>query len=108
MKFNSFSAMLTIPSVLVALAMLTPVAIAQQQSMTIEELEQYIEEQKAALEEVKANREETEKKALEVREALEVQEARRTLVEEELEMLCKQQEELKPGSYEDCKSNKNN
>lgn len=81
---------------------------AQQKSMTIEELEQYIEEQKAALEEVIINRNETEKKALEVREALEEQDARRQLVEEELDMLCTEQEALKPGTYEECKAGKDN
>ena len=88
---------------MLTLSLATTVADAQQKSMTIQELEQYIQEQKVALEEVKANRDETEKKAQQVRAALAEQEARKALAEEELDMLCKVQEELIPGTYDDCK-----
>lgn len=78
---------------------------AQQKAMTIEELETYIGEQKAALDKVKANRDETEQKALEIQDALAEQDARRLAVEKELEALCNEQEELKPGSLDSCKQN---
>ena len=77
-------------------------AQAQQKELSVEELEKYIEEQKAALSEVEANREETEAKARKVRDALAEQDARRARVQEELETLCKEQEEIKPGTYDDC------
>jgi len=102
MKFNSACIKPLIISVCMSAAIVSELAGAQQKSMTIEELEQYIQEQKAALEEVIINRDETEKKALEVREALEEQDARRQLVEEELDMLCTEQEALKPGTYDEC------
>lgn len=111
MKSNSTSLNLlaaSAASAALALALLASVAGAQQKSMSAEELEQYILEQKAALEAVKSNRDETEKKSQEVRDALEEQEARRALVEEELDMLCKEQEELKAGTYDDCKASDSN
>jgi len=104
MKFISGSANLVGTSLLISVVLLASTAHAQQKSLTIEELEQYIQEQKATLEEVKANRDETEKKAQEVRDALEAQEARRVLLEEELDMLCTEQETLKPGTYDECKA----
>ena len=104
MKFISGSTNLALASAALTLSLLTTVVGAQQKSMTIEELEQYIEEQKATLAEVKANREDTQKKAQEVRDALEEQDARRALIEEELDILCKEQEELKPGTYDECKT----
>lgn len=84
--------------------LLMPGAVTAQQQMTVEELENYIAEQKAALEAVKSNRDETERKAQEVRETLAEQAERQAMVEEELEALCKEQEELKPGSYEQCRA----
>lgn len=83
---------------------LSGTATAQQKQLSVEELEKYISEQKEVLEEVRANRDETEKKADEVREALAEQEARKALVEEELDTLCQEQEELKPGSYDECRT----
>lgn len=79
-------------------------AMAQQKQLSVEELEKYIAEQKEVLEEVRANRDETAEKAEKVREALAEQEARKALVEEELDTLCKEQEELQPGSYDECRS----
>lgn len=87
-----------------ALSTLPMAAYAQQKELSVEELEKYIEEQKAALAEVEANRDETEAKAREARDALAEQEARRERVQEELELLCKEQEALKPGSYDECKA----
>jgi len=87
---------------IVAGSPMTVLAQAEQQEMSVEELEKYIEKQKAALAEVEANRDETESKAREVRDALAEQEARRERVREELEALCKEQDAIDPGSYEDC------
>ncbi len=105
---NSFAGIRNAGVLITALIVMTgtllaPVALQAQTQLTVEELEKYIEEQKAALDAVKANRGETEKKAQEVNEALAEQEARQAMVEEELEALCKEQEELKPGSYDTCK-----
>jgi cell division protein FtsB len=93
-----------LPKLVIALCLSVPGLAAAQQKLSVEELESYIAEQKAALEAVRANRDETERKAQEIRDALAEQEARRALVEEELETLCKEQEALKPGSYETCTS----
>ena len=77
---------------------------AQQQEMSLDELEQYIEEQKVALDEAIASRDETESKVKEVQEALAEQEARRAQLEEEVDELCTELDEAEPGSYEDCKA----
>lgn len=107
MNFHSFVKPLVAVIFSSALFSTSAVVVAQQQEMTIEELERYIAEQKAALQQVKENRDITEQKAREVREALAEQEARRALVEQELDALCKEQEELKPGSFEACKAGGN-
>jgi len=93
-------ALTTLP-LIVALLVLPTVALAQQ-NMTVEELEQYIEEQKAALAQVEANRAETAKKAEEVNAALREQEARRSEIEAEFKALCEEQEKLKPDSFDEC------
>jgi septal ring factor EnvC (AmiA/AmiB activator) len=86
-----------------AMTLASSPASAQQQ-LSVEELEAYIAAQKAALDKVRANRKETEKKVQEIQEALTEQGARRARVEQELETLCKEQEELKPGTYDDCRA----
>lgn len=81
----------------------SPVSVlAQQKELTVEELEEYIEQQKAELEEVRANRDQTEAKVQAVRDALAEQEARRKSVEEELQTLCSEREVIEPGTYDDC------
>ena len=105
MKSNVNPTRKVLASVLLALSLIIPVmAAAQQKQMSVEELEAYIAEQKIVLEEAQANRDKTQKKVDKVMEALAEQDARKALVEEELEALCKEQEELKPGTYEDCKA----
>ncbi len=88
-------------SVLFVLSVLSFFAVAQQ-SMTVDELQQYINEQKEALAQVEANRAETAKKAAEVKAALMEQEARRAEVEAEFKALCEEQDKIKPGSMDDC------
>ncbi len=98
-----------VPTLLLAMSLcLSGVAMAQQKQLSVEELEKYISEQKELLEEVRANRDETAEKAEQVRDALAEQEAHKALVEEELNTLCQEQEELKPGSYEECRSQHSN
>ena len=82
-------------------------ALAQQddadpRSMTVEELERFIDEQKAALELVRENRDITAEKAREVREALADKEAERLATEAEFEELCRERDALEPGSFEAC------
>lgn len=96
-----------IREVLYSVAIVTSLAApalssAQQKELSVDELEQYIAEQKQALEEVRANREASEKKASEVQEALDEQEARRQRVEDEMKALCTEQEALKPDSFDEC------
>ncbi len=105
MKCNVHAIRIGLTSILLALSLGVPVlAAAQQKQLSVEELEAYIAEQKTVLEEAQTNRDKTQKKADEVKEALAEQDARKALVVDELETLCKEQEELKPGTYEDCKS----
>ena len=105
MKCNVHAIRIVLTSVLLALSLGVPVlATAQQKQLSVEELEAYIAEQKTVLKKAQANRDKTKKKADEVKEALAEQDARKARVEDELETLCKEQEELKPGTYEDCKS----
>lgn len=101
---NSFAGLRTITlAVLLATGSVFPVAVqAQQKELSVEELEKYIEEQKAELAKVEANREETEAKAREVRDAIAEQDARKARVQEELNALCKEQEEITPGTYDEC------
>ncbi|ASJ72467.1 hypothetical protein [Granulosicoccus antarcticus] len=93
---------------LVLLLSTSAFASAQQKELSIDELEAYIAEQKVVLGEARANREKTQEKVDEVRDAISEQDARKALVEEELETLCSEQEALKPGTYEDCKAGSNN
>ena len=105
MKCIVHPARIVLSSVLLALSLSVPVlAAAQQKQLSVEKLEAYIAEQKIVLEEAQANRDKTQKKIDKVKEALAEQDARKARVEDELEALCKEQEELKPGTYEDCKS----
>ncbi len=105
MKSNVHPSRTVLSSVLLVLSLSVPAMVAaQQKQMSVEELEAYIAEQKIVLEEAQANRDKTQKKVDKVKEALAEQDARKALVEEELETLCKEQEELKPGTYEDCMS----
>ncbi len=93
-----------VSAMLLALSLcLSGAAWAQPEELSVDELEKYIAEQKELLEEVLANRDATAEKAEQVRQALAEQEARKTLVEEELETLCQEQEELQAGSYEECR-----
>ncbi len=105
MKCNVHPTRIILSSVLLALSLSLPVlAAAQQKQLSVEELEAYIAEQKIVLEEALANRDKTQKKVDKVKESLAEQDARKARVENELEALCKEQEKLKPGTYEDCKS----
>ena len=81
---------------------LVPSISAAQQTMTIEELEAFIEEQKAALAQVEANRAETAEKAAEVNAELKKQEARQAEIEAEFKALCEEQDKLNPGSLDAC------
>ncbi|MEE9320548.1 MAG: hypothetical protein V3U76_08895 [Granulosicoccus sp.] len=85
-----------------ALLLFAATASQAQQAMTIEELEAYIEEQKSALGEVEANREKTAEEVEKLQAALAIEEEKRSAVETEIDSLCKEQEEIKGGSYDDC------
>lgn len=105
MKSNVQPLRTLVSSLLLGLSLSVPViASAQQQQLSVDELEAYIVEQKSVLEAAQANRDKTKDKVEQVKAALAEQDARKARVEEELETLCKQQEELKPGTYGDCKS----
>ena len=84
------------------LGVMATAAQAQQKSMTVEELEQYIAQKKAALDQVKQNRDITNDKVRKVNQALESQQQRHAGVESEVQALCREQDELKPGTLDDC------
>lgn len=86
---------------LVISAFLVPsFALAQTASteMTIEELEQFIQQQQQALDEVKLQRDQHQEKRRQVAEALVEREAELEKIEAELEALCKEQKELDPNA----------
>lgn len=91
-------------ALLVCTACAPSAVMSQQKAMSVEELDQYIQEQKAALKEAISNRDETAAKAREVQEALAEQDARRELLEMEVEELCLEHEAVESGSYDDCKA----
>lgn len=78
--------------------------VSAQQGASAEDLQKLLDQQKESLAEVEANREATEAQAQQVRDALAEQEKRKSKMEAEYEALCKEQEALKPGSYNDCMS----
>jgi peptidoglycan hydrolase CwlO-like protein len=90
-------------TLLVFVTLSSVTAVAQQKEMTVEELDQYIQEQKEALEEAISNRDLTVAKVREVQEALAEQDARREQLENEVEELCLELDAADPGSYDDCK-----
>lgn len=73
-----------------------------QQEGDVEELQKLLDQQKEALAEVEANRTATEAQAQQARDALAEHEKRKAKIEEEFDALCKEQEALKSGSYDDC------
>lgn len=83
-----------------------PIA-AQQKEMTMEELEKFIARKKAALEQVVENRELTEEKARKIQEALEKQDEQQRTLEAEFETLCREQEQVKPDTFEQCMAEQN-
>jgi len=94
---------LTLITVLLAGLACTPsILSAQQKEMTLEELEQYISEQKDALDLAKQNRDETKAQVEEAKSALEEQDLRHEELLEEVDSLCREQEDLQPGSFADC------
>ena len=72
------------------------------QPMTPDQLEAYIAEQKAELESVVENRSETEARAEDVEARLAEREALLAETRQELESLCREQEEVVPGTLEEC------
>jgi len=93
--------MKTVITIAALLALSTSVAVAQQVP-SLEDLEKQVAEQKAALEEAIANREATAAKAQEIQDMLNESEEKREVIEAELDALCKEQEELKAGTYDEC------
>lgn len=100
---RSLRSVLTV-TLLVCVTLNVGTAVAQQKEMSVEELDQYIQEQKAALEQAISNRDETAAKALEVQEALAEQDARREQLKNEVDELCLELDATDPGSYDDCKA----
>ncbi len=106
MMKNLLSLRTTLSAIFFVCVVLAPLgASAQQQEMSVEELEAFVEEQKQLLEEAKANREETESRANAVREALAEQEARREQLEKEVTDLCQELVDAGETTMDECKAN---
>ena len=75
---------------------------ADPQTMTVEELERYIDTQRAQLEQVRQNRDLTAERARRAREALAEKEAERREKEAELAALCRDRETIEPGTLASC------
>ena len=88
--------------------MSAPAIVSAQQQLSVEELEKKVEEQRIALEEAIANREATAAQAEEIQAALDESEESRLAVEAKIETLCKEQEELNAGSFDECMKNAKN
>ncbi len=73
-----------------------------QQALSADELKAHIEKQQAALDAAIANRDRTQAALESKRKAFEEQTAKQEAVEAKMKELCEQQEELKPGTLENC------
>ncbi len=73
-----------------------------QQSMTVEELEAYIEKKKQALQNAVEQRDATLKEQEAIEKQREEQQARQQQIEQELRELCEQRETTEPGSLQAC------
>jgi len=97
------SARATLLTLLLAMLASTSSALfAQQKEMTLEELEQYIAEQRDALDLAKQNRDDTKARVEDAQNAIDEQELRHQDLLDEVDTLCREQEELQPGSFADC------
>lgn len=73
-----------------------------QQSMTVEELEAYIEQKRTELDAAIDQRDVTLEKQAELDQKRAEQEARQQKLEEELRTLCEEREAAEPGTLEAC------
>lgn len=73
-------------------------------AMTVDELEAYIAAQQAELEKALVSRDRARAQTEELGERLAAQQQRQDDLRAELETLCRSQDELKPGSFDDCVS----
>ena len=77
-----------------------------QQALSAEELQAYIEKQQVALDAVIANRDRTQAALEAKRKAHEEQTAKQEAIEARMKKLCEEQEEIQPGSMENCLAGK--
>ncbi|MFK7890808.1 MAG: hypothetical protein AB8B63_08335 [Granulosicoccus sp.] len=73
-----------------------------QQNLNTEQIERQLQQLLSSLAEAEANRQATGAQAEQIRKVLVEHEKHKANVEAELEALCKEQEELKPGTYDNC------
>lgn len=77
-------------------------AASAQQSMTVEELENFILKKKAELTDAMEQRDETLDKRAELDKKRTEQAQRQQALEQELRTLCEERDKAEPGSLEDC------
>lgn len=77
-------------------------ALAQSNTMTADELEEYIAQKKLALEEARKEKELNEEKSAKIKELLASKEEDQEKLIEEMEELCEERNKVEPGSYEAC------
>lgn len=83
-------------------AILTAGVTQSQQNLSTEQIEKQLQQLLSSLAEAEANRQATDAQAEQIRKVLEEHEKHKAKVEAELEALCREQEELKPGTYDNC------
>lgn len=91
----------SVATVAIGFVVLTSVTHAQK-SMTVEELEVYIQEKKDELGDSIKKRDASVEKQKELESMLAEQDARQAEIEQELRTLCEEREEAEPGSLVAC------
>ena len=95
-------ARLTLVAGLMAAATWASSVSAQQNAMTLDELEAYVQQQRIELEEAIANRDENRARVEELQIALQEQSERRELLQSEVESLCQEHDDVEPGTFSEC------
>ncbi|MEE9334638.1 MAG: hypothetical protein V3U65_11180 [Granulosicoccaceae bacterium] len=92
-------------SVVFFVGLISSTAFAQS-ALSPEELQAHIEKQQAALDAAIANRDKTQEALEAKRVEFEQQTAKQEAIQARMKALCEEQEEIKPGSMENCMAGK--
>jgi len=89
-------------SAFIAGALMATSVYAQQGRMTLDELEKLVQDQRIELEAVIAEREKNQAKIDDLEVALEELDSRGGLLQSEVESLCQEHDDAKPGTFDVC------